>query len=209
MPALGINLDGVLADYWTAYLRRLRRAHAALSPATPMPTSVAGSARAFSPAVRGHVWQDINASPTFWVDLSPYPDTPDVLRRLEAIDRVYFLTRRYGTNVRSQTATWLTAMGYHRHPSVLVVPTDRDKAALASTLQLTGVIDDSISVGRALRRGAPRCAFRLIAQPWNQTEQVERGRRHLRVQTVHTALDDLLGAESWGASSACTQPTRQ
>ena len=82
-------------------------------------------------------------------------------------------------------------------------------SALASTLQLTGVIDDSISVGRALRRGAPRCAFRLIAQPWNQTEQVERGRRHLRVQTVHTALDDLLGAENWGASSACTQPTRQ
>lgn len=124
MLRIGCDLDGTLADLATAYQR------------------VAAEVHSDSDA---HVWDTIRTIENFWMGLEPLES--DVIHRLHEASRqaqweIFFITQRpttVGESVQRQTQHWLMKQGFES-PSVLTVPGNRGKAALA--LELDYLIDD-------------------------------------------------------------------
>jgi hypothetical protein len=124
MLRIGCDLDGTLADLATAYQR------------------VAANVHSDSDA---HVWDTIRTIENFWMGLEPLES--DVIHRLYEASRqaqweIFFITQRpntVGESVQRQTQHWLIKQGFES-PSVLTVPGNRGKAALA--LELDYLIDD-------------------------------------------------------------------
>jgi hypothetical protein len=136
---VGLDLDGVLADFRTAF----HEAAGAISPdgadgcdASPAPLTEAERKRA---------WKEISAHPNWWLGLRPFE--PEQIGRLYALVRrlkweVFFLTRRPATDgdsVQFQTQWWLEQHGFYL-PSVLTVPGSRGE--VANALHLDVVVDD-------------------------------------------------------------------
>lgn len=143
MLRIGFDLDGVVADFRTAFLdaaaKLLGRA-AIQRPASPMPDLDAVSA---TDARR--VWKVITDTPNWWVGLAPYE--PAQIARLYQLARrhrweVSFLTSRVptaGDSVQFQSQTWLEAHGFYM-PAVVTVPGSRGE--IANALRLDLIIDD-------------------------------------------------------------------
>lgn len=163
MISLGLDVDGVFADYLAGY-------HALGLP-------------------HDEAFTHIQSSHSFWRDLPPTPDAAALARVADSpqIHHVLFMTKRYGKYPQAQTADWLTAHGYTRPPAVLVVPADKTKAEIARVMGLSALIDDRMVSIQSLRA----CKGYLVDRPWNRDETVARGQR--RVKTVDEALDWILG----------------
>jgi hypothetical protein len=143
MLRLGFDLDGVVADFRTAFLgaaAALLGHHAIQKPGSPMPDLDAVSA---DDAKR--VWKVITATPNWWMGLAPYE--PAQIARLYQLARrfrweVSFLTTRIptaGDSVQFQSQAWLEAYGYYM-PAVVTVPGSRGE--IANGLRLDLVVDD-------------------------------------------------------------------
>lgn len=143
MLRIGFDLDGVVADFRTAFLDvagKLLGREAIQRPASPMPDldSVSG-------ADAKRVWQVITATPNWWVGLAPYE--PAQIARLYQLARRYrwevsFLTSRLptaGDSVQFQSQSWLEAYGFYM-PAVVTVPGSRGE--IANALRLDLIIDD-------------------------------------------------------------------
>jgi hypothetical protein len=143
MLRIGFDLDGVVADFRTAFLEiaatQLGRG-AIQRPSSPMPDHDAVSA---SDAKR--VWKVITDTPNWWVGLAPYE--PAHIARLYQLARrfrweVSFLTSRLptaGDSVQFQSQAWLEAQGYYM-PAVVTVPGSRGE--IANALRLDVIVDD-------------------------------------------------------------------
>jgi len=161
---IGIDMDGVLADYVTA----------------------ATALEAQGVNVFGHV----SASESFWRELEPCDPLPwKTLGRLVAVDETYFITRRYGIRPQEQTASWLKSMSMNDGPGVIIVPTDKTKGVLAGALGLTAMVDDQPGVLEAVYRHAPACKGFLIDRPHNRGVSLRRSQQ--RVGSLAQALDAL------------------
>lgn len=163
---IGFDMDGVLADFATAY-------HACESrlfgPAAPVSRAGNPEEEAIEPAEanadpvhgspdqqvlhpselrrrRDAVWQLIEQTPDFWTTLEPLE--PGAVRRIHDLMllykwEVFFITQRpwtAGETVQRQTQRWLVKQGFDL-PSVLVIPGSRGAAAAA--LRLDYHVDDS------------------------------------------------------------------
>lgn len=164
MIALGIDLDGVCADFTTGMSQALHATtgRLLLEPGSEPDVWAWPEAVGYTPAeVRG-VWLSISASPLFWRALSPLPGVTDALRRLDTwahdapARSVYFLTSRVGIYAKQQTESWLREQGV-RNPTVLLADGSR-KSLLADGLSLTALIDD--------------CPENLILRPGSMTAPV-------------------------------------
>jgi hypothetical protein len=153
---IGFDMDGVLADFASAYHDV---EHRLFGPAAPTPAGrpeeeaieADGGAEGKSHAHdtrRRHaaIWDAIRATPDFWTTLKPL-DTQAVGRIHEMMLRhrweVFFITKRpetEGETVQRQTQRWLVAQGFDL-PSVLVIPGSR--GAAAGALKLDYHVDDS------------------------------------------------------------------
>jgi FMN phosphatase YigB (HAD superfamily) len=154
---IGCDMDGVLADFATAYREVEIRlfgpeAHARAGnpedepddsdPEEPSPVETARKGR----RRRDAVWAAIKATPNFWTTLQPID--PGAVRRLHALMlqhrwEVFFITQRpatEGDTVQRQTQRWLIEQGFDM-PSVLVIPGSR--GAAAGALSLHYHVDDS------------------------------------------------------------------
>lgn len=161
---LGIDLDGVLADFETAYRAVEDRLFgpAERDPEIDDPSSrpEAGSEPAADAADAGagrrgsrnllhrhadRVWEAIGATPDFWRGLAPLDH--DVLPLLDELARrhqwdVFFITQRpptAGETVQRQTQRWLIEHGFP-FPSVISLSGPRGK--VADALSLDYLIDD-------------------------------------------------------------------
>lgn len=143
MLRLGFDLDGVVADFRTAFLQAaaaLLGSDAIQKPNSPMPDFDGISA---DDAKR--VWKVITAMPNWWLELAPYE--PAQIARLYQLARrfrweVSFLTTRIptaGDSVQFQSQSWLEAYGYYM-PAVITVPGSRGE--IANGLRLDVVVDD-------------------------------------------------------------------
>jgi hypothetical protein len=143
MLRLGFDLDGVVADFRTAFLEaasELLGRDAIQKPGSPMPDLDAVSA---DEAKR--VWKAITAIPNWWLGLAPYE--PAQIARLYQLARrfrweVAFMTTRIptaGDSVQFQSQAWLETYGYYM-PSVITVPGSRGE--IANGLRLDAVVDD-------------------------------------------------------------------
>lgn len=130
----------------------------------------------------------VNTSPSFWASLSPMkPEMHHTLRRLEAVDEVYFITRRFGVRPRAQTAMWLDGQ-YARNQSVIIATSDKHKGQIARVLALDAMIDDTPAVLDAVRRETRgQCRRLLVTRPQNEDATTTA----TRVADLSEALDVL------------------
>jgi hypothetical protein len=145
MLRIGFDLDGVVADFRTAFLdvaAKLLGRDAIQRPNAPMPDFNAVSA-----ADAKRVWRVITETPNWWVGLAPYE--PAQIARLYQLTRRYrwevsFLTSRIqttGDSVQYQSQAWLEAHGFYM-PAVVTVPGSRGE--IANAMRLDIVVDDQL-----------------------------------------------------------------
>ena len=162
---IGFDMDGVLADFKTAYQSveaRLFGSASSTEPESPEQREIADESDAaddveadprvtFSSLVqerkrRDLIWREIRRTSDFWATLPPID--PGAVRRIHTAMlrhgwEVFFITQRpwtAGEPVQRQTQHWLVAQGYDL-PSVLVLDGSRGRAAGALRLQFH--VDDS------------------------------------------------------------------
>lgn len=136
---LGFDLDGVLADFRSAF-REL-----AVSVLHHDADGSDAESTTLSVEEQNRVWKAIEGSKNWWVTLRPYE--PQQIARLYTLARqgcweVSFLTKRPpsgGDSVQFQTQWWLEKHGYPM-PAVVTVPGSRGE--LANALRLDLVVDD-------------------------------------------------------------------
>jgi hypothetical protein len=140
---LGIDVDGVLADFRSAFRQASKSSlgHAIGDQADPKSSESLGEKDV------ARVWEHIGRTSNWWMTLRPYE--PDQVERLYRVTRdagweVFFLTNRpasAGDTVQFQTQWWIERHGFYL-PSVLTVPGSRGE--VANGLRLDLVIDDLI-----------------------------------------------------------------
>ena len=156
---IGFDMDGVLADFATAF----RDVETRLFGGTPTVAAEAPEVEAQQEEAqessgsagqspremrrrRDAVWNAIHRTPDFWTTLQPLD--PGAVRRIHALMiryrwEVFFITQRpatEGQTVQRQTQRWLVEQGFDL-PSVLVISGSR--GAAAGALRLNFHIDDS------------------------------------------------------------------
>jgi hypothetical protein len=157
---IGFDMDGVLADFATAF----RQVETRLFGGTPTVAAEApeleaqqeeaqeANAAAGGPTPRemrrrrDAVWNAIHRTPDFWTTLKPLD--PAAVRRIHELMvrcrwEVFFITQRPATDgqtVQRQTQRWLVEQGFDL-PSVLVISGSRGAAAAA--IRLNFHVDDS------------------------------------------------------------------
>ena len=145
MLRVGIDLDGVVADFRSAFLElaaQLLGREAICNPNSPLPDFDAVSA-----ADAKRVWKVIAATPNWWLSLPPY-EAPQIARLYQVARQfrweVSFLTSRIpsaGDSVQLQSQSWLESHGFYL-PAVVTVPGSRGE--IANALRLDVVIDDQL-----------------------------------------------------------------
>jgi hypothetical protein len=140
---IGIDIDGVLADFRTAFhqaavrcLRHDVEDSQDLETLTPLS---AGDVR--------RVWEYIATAQNWWMEVPAYE--PDQIARLYSLTRatgweVFFMTKRppsAGDSVQFQTQWWIERFGFYL-PAVMTVPGSRGD--IANGLRLDLVLDDQL-----------------------------------------------------------------
>jgi hypothetical protein len=149
---IGFDMDGVLADFASAYREvevQLFGRAAPIRADDPAAVEEESDAAASTPSEerrrRNAVWRHIRATENFWTTVAPTRE--HALRRihqmmLEQHWEVFFITQRpatRGETVQRQTQRWLVAQGFDL-PSVLVIAGSR--GAAAGALRLDYHVDD-------------------------------------------------------------------
>ena len=137
MLRLGIDVDGVVADFRSAF-RALAERELGL-PASGVETEL-------SKADVDRLWRVVAGTTNWWLDVPAHE--PDQIKRLYAQARtarweVFFMTSRppsAGDSVQLQTQVWLERHGYLL-PSVLTTPSGA-RGEVARSLRLDLALDD-------------------------------------------------------------------
>lgn len=187
MLRLGFDIDGVLADFRSAFLEsavHLLGKDAIRRESAPMPDLDAVSA-----ADATRVWKKITDTPNWWLSLAPYE--PSQLARLYQLARrfrweVTFPTSRISTagdSVQFQSQAWLEAHGFYM-PSVVMVPGSRGE--IANALRLDLMVDDQFLNCLEVIGASQTKAILLLRVPDKSLEQqaIERG-----VGVVHSLAE--------------------
>lgn len=139
MLRLGIDVDGVVADFRSAF-RALAERELGIAP---------GDAESdLTKADIEQLWRAVAGKPNWWLDVPAYE--PEQIGRLYSRVRqsrweVFFMTSRppsAGDSVQLQTQVWLERYGFFL-PSVLTAPTGA-RGELARSLRLDLALDDRI-----------------------------------------------------------------
>lgn len=158
---IGIDVDGVIADFRTAFhataVRCLRR--------DVVDSEDLESAGPLSAEDVRRVWGHIARTQNWWMEVPPYE--PDQIARLYSLTRamgweVFFLTKRppsAGDSLQFQTQWWIERFGFYL-PAVLTVPGSRSD--VANGLRLDIIIDDQIMNCVEVISGAPAKALLML-----------------------------------------------
>src|SRR6266566_3001278 len=140
---IGLDIDGVLADFRTAFRQTaelcLRRDVA--EGADEQASTV------LAPEEVRRVWEYIAKEPNWWMEVPAYE--PAQIARLYGLTRaagweVFFMTKRpasAGDSVQFQTQWWIERFGFYL-PAVLTVPGSRGD--IANGLRLDLMVDDQV-----------------------------------------------------------------
>lgn len=140
---LGFDIDGVLADFRTAFEAAARGAVHLQAGADPDEAD----GEPLSTREIKRVWAVVKRTPNWWTKLAAYE--PAQIARLYALTRqlkweVVFMTRRpetAGDSVQFQTQWWIESNGFSL-PAVVTVPGSRGD--LSNALRLDMVVDDQL-----------------------------------------------------------------
>jgi hypothetical protein len=167
---IGIDVDGVIADFRTAFraaaVRCLRRDVA--ESGDPDATGP------LSPDDIRKVWAYIARTQNWWMEVPPYE--PDQIARLYSLTRavgweVFFMTKRppsAGDSVQFQTQWWIERFGFYL-PAVLTVPGSRGD--VANGLRLDMIIDDQVLNCIEVISAAPTKALLMLRSANDATRE--------------------------------------
>lgn len=170
---IGVDIDGVLADYVGAFCdlclvhtgKRIPR----IATTWDWHRQEGGITAAQDEAISLY----IKENPMFWHSLEALPEAQEALSKLDTLaadHSIYFITKR-PANAKFWTEMWLSTKGVD-NPTVLVVTRDGLKGKLAAALDIDLFLDDKadncLDVYRSLPPGA---SVYLYSQPWNTAAQ--------------------------------------
>jgi hypothetical protein len=172
---LGVDIDGVLADFRTAFRDTARECLR-----RDLPVESASEDPALSHAEIDRVWTHIGRSPNWWLGVKAYE--PAEIANLYALARsgkweICFLTKRppsAGDAVQFQTQWWLEQQGFFL-PAVITVPGSRGE--LANALRLDLVIDDQFVNCAEVIGAGPAKALLMLREtnPAMRKHAIDRG----------------------------------
>lgn len=173
---VGVDVDGVLADFQEAYVTALTKASGrSLYPyadyATRFPCWNHEKHHGYTPEEISAAWELIKADPLFWFHLPPHFGAFDALEVLynlaQAGAEVTFITARPGINAQEQTERWLEVYSpdIAWEPKVIV---SSEKGKYARDLRLDKYIDDRVENVIDVCLNAPSCQVYVMDRPWNQ-----------------------------------------
>jgi hypothetical protein len=172
---LGVDVDGILADFNPAYKKLIEENSPIRLPDisdTYPNTWSYEKAAGCSPTDINKVWTIIKSSDEFWENLTAYQDAEEFLDNLWKLVEekpwidVYFITSRPGQTAKTQTEGWLNSHMFY-NPTVLI---SSDKELCASALNLTHYIDDKNENCTEVRDYALNTKCYMLARPWNQPQ---------------------------------------
>ena len=207
---IGFDMDGVLADFSTAFRDvelQLFGPSSTIRPDSPEVEVHQEEDAETRPAAgeptpremrrrRDAIWSAIHNTPDFWATLKPLD--PGAVRRIhESMLRfgweVFFITQRpatIGQTVQRQTQQWLRDQGFDM-PSVLVISGSR--GAAAGALRLTHHVDDSPQNCLDVVADSRARPILIVPEPDDVTEKSARRLGIGTARSVGDALDMLEG----------------
>jgi hypothetical protein len=180
---IGIDMDGCLADFNTAFINLIiKETGEDLFPPRPFDITEWHYPQSFGYTNGKHlnkVWKAIEESDTFWETLKPLKGAQETIIQLYGRvlkgDDVYFITTRPSTgkvSAKHQTEKWLMnqTVGYldiwaDFYPTVLVTS---QKGAVAQALNLTHLIDDKWENCVDVEVSTDETQVYLLDRSWNQ-----------------------------------------
>jgi hypothetical protein len=212
---IGFDMDGVLADFATAFHEVEVRLFGptssvnAESPEVEAEHEEQAAARAANEGPtpresrrrRDAIWAAIHSTPDFWATLKPLD--PGAVRRIHEMMlrhrwEVFFITQRPSTSgqtVQRQTQQWLREQGFDL-PSVLVISGSR--GAAAGALRLNYHVDDLPQNCLDVASDSRARPILIVPEPDEITEKSARRLRIGVARSIGEALDSLEQAMSSG-----------
>lgn len=170
MITVGIDLDGVLADF-ISKMRPLLGFGDVEVPRTWNWSDLGTTREDISDA-----WATIKCTSNWFRDLPPLPGVEDLMASLirgEFLDRwLVFITSRpqtRGDTISEQCSMWLEEHLGLRHPSVMICKSPAQKLDALRTYNVDYMLDDyapMVALAQSLR-----CKTFLLRQPWNQADE--------------------------------------
>lgn len=168
---VGVDLDGVLADFITAYRQRIID----VTGKDLFPDHTRWDSWNFeqdcgySKADVSKVWRELAEDLSFWRELPEYPWTRSAMEQLGKLWQdseadIYFITSRPGPTVKNQTEMWLDEFEGVA-PTVLI---SSEKGLCCKALKLDVYIDDKVENCQDVVRDSPDTLCFMLAQPWNR-----------------------------------------
>lgn len=187
---IGIDIDGVLADFNTAFIPYYIdvTGHDQF-PERPFDIPVWDYPQfyGYSDVEDKEVWKRISEDRSFWGTLPPYADihrsANALLARETAGDDLYFITSRPGVNAKAQTEWWLSQWMPVGRNTVLI---SSQKGLCARALDLDAYIDDRDRNIFDVVTTHPKTSAYILDRPWNRTPNVPLGAH--RVKSVEEFL---------------------
>lgn len=165
-PILGIDIDGVLADFNFQFINfivtHLGEDRFPEHPFEP-PTWDYPQHYGYTDAQMDEVYKEIGRSSFFWELLKPYPNIRPVIDYANHYP-TYFITSRFGVDVKGQTERWLMEHGVI-HPTVLI---SAHKGYSCKAIHATHYIDDRTENCIDVRRDSPTTHCTMIKRAWNK-----------------------------------------
>lgn len=185
---LGVDCDGVIFDFTSAYARMLEKVSGktcTLTPGTEPHCWNWATEYGFDKGDDSKAWREIKKDPQFWATLAPKQEAAQAIAALNNIYRagheVYFITNRPGIAPHAQTIIALGLLGMEI-PQVLV---SEDKGPVAKGLKLTHFIDDKIeNCEEVAQDAAPGCRVFCLTTNYNKNHEFNPKLNIIRVGTL-------------------------
>lgn len=178
---VGIDVDGCLADFNEAFIRRIVKmtGRDLFGPGYEPTTWNYPESVGYTTGEVDAIWQAIRTDRVFWYTLNAYPETSQAMvylsERILGGDDVYFITARPGRDAKKQTEMWLQKefsyiLFQPVTPTVLI---SSHKGLCAQALGLDVYIDDRwencLEAAAMHWKGEqPKCRTFLLDRPWNR-----------------------------------------
>ncbi len=142
---IGLDIDGVLADFMSPFLRVLeqRSGNGPIDPATIADPNFSNYPF-LSKELLSNCIEEVSGDPTFWQELTPLP-SPGQWRALDSLsreERLVFVTHRYERDhysIHKVTCDWLRSHGVSQP---VVYFTQSQKSELIGQLKVDLFVDD-------------------------------------------------------------------
>lgn len=178
---IGVDLDGVVADFNSSYIRLIKRLVGKdLFPsgyrAKDIETWSYPETFGYTNAEINKVWDWIGQDRHFWQNLDRLEGAKDLLRWLGELNnghRIYFITSRIGGTVKAQSESWILNNGWMFDDETPTVLISSDKGLCCRALKIDYYIDDKNENIADVLMVSPRTKAYLLNQRWNSPAAVK------------------------------------